>query len=105
MITSDLAEFGVRERKLLIGLLSAWSYQGLPEGFYDDEVVPMMNKDSGHVFLTNSEYQACMLNGDNLEIWHYCVNCGNEGFKEDCPISEIGDWCSKCAPKDYDEFN
>jgi hypothetical protein len=24
-----------------------------------------------------------MINGDNLEDWFFCPECGNEGFKED----------------------
>lgn len=95
--TTDLADFGSREREILIRLLQAWREQGLPEDFDLDEVVPMMNRNSGSVFLTNSSYQVAFLNGGNLESWYYCGNCGHEGFAEDCQINEDG--CNECCPK------
>jgi hypothetical protein len=96
ILTTDLADFGARERKMLIDLMSAWEKQGLPDDFHTEEVMPMMNRNSGFVFLTNSEFQVAMLNGDNLEIWHSCINCGHEGFSEDCQINEDGE-CNECA--------
>jgi hypothetical protein len=83
ILTSDLAEFGARERHMAKELLEAWETQGLPEDFYDDEVTIAFNKHSGCVFLTNSDFQAAMLNGDKLETWYNCPYCGHEGFKED----------------------
>ena len=94
--TTNLADFGSREREMLIDLLIAWREQGLPEDFYTDEVVPMMNRNSGSVFLTNSEYQVAMLNGKDLESWYYCPNCGHEGFKEDCQVNENNE-CNECC--------
>lgn len=94
IITTNLADFGSRERWLLVELLTAWDKQGLPDGFYDEEVHPMMNRNSGHVFLTNSEYQVAMMNGDKLEIWLNCPNCGHEGFEEDCQLNDDG--CNEC---------
>lgn len=91
--TSDLSKFGSRERKMVEELLRAWREQGLPEDFYDNEVVPMMNMNSGYVFLTNSEFEVAMMNGDKLEIWYTCPNCGHEGFKEDMLHSEDDDDC------------
>ena len=64
-------------------LLKAWRTQGLPEDFDDNEVTVMMNTHSGNVFLTNSEYQAAMMNDEKLETWYNCPYCGHEGFKED----------------------
>lgn len=78
--TTNLEEFGARERALMVTLLTAWEKQGLPSDFYDDEVTCMMNKNSGNVFLTNSEYQAAMMNGDKLETFYNCPECGHEGF-------------------------
>lgn len=93
--TTNLADFGQRERSLLIELLTAWNEQGLPDDFEDDEVVPMMNTSSGNVFLTNAEYQAAMMNGDNLETFYSCGNCGKEGFKEDF-TEYTEDNCTEC---------
>jgi len=98
--TTDLSDFGYREREELIRLLTAWHKDGLPEDFSSDEVYAMFNKNSGYVFLSNAEYQACMMNGDKLESWYSCSNCGHEGFKEDCQINENG--CELCSPWDGD---
>jgi hypothetical protein len=96
--TENLADFRSRERGMLLDILQAWEKDGLPEDFHQDEVRPMMNRNSGHVFLINSEYQTAMMNGDKLEIWHYCSNCGHEGFVEDCKINDDG--CECCHPTD-----
>lgn len=80
--TTNLADFGQRERALLIDLLEAWNNEGLPEDFYDDEVVPMMNVQSGNVFLTNSDFQVAMMNGSDLESWYYTPYSGHEGFAD-----------------------
>ncbi len=81
--TTDLSKFGHREREMARELLNAWYGQGLPEDFNDDAVTIMMNTNSGSVFLTNSDYQAAMMNGDKLESFYSCPYCGHEGFKED----------------------
>ncbi len=94
--TTDLSDFGFHERQKLIKLLVAWHQQAFPREFYPDGVMPMLNKESRWVFLTNSEHEVAMLNGDKLEIWHYCGNCGHEGFNEDCQLNEEG--CNECMP-------
>lgn len=83
MTTTDLSKFGHRERGMVEELLKAWRKQGLPEDFQDDAVVPMMNTHSGNVFLTNSDFQVAMMNGDKLESFYSCPECGWEGFKEE----------------------
>lgn len=95
--TTDLADFGYSERKELARLLEAWNTQGLPEDFSGDEVRPMMNRNSGNVFLTNADYQCAMLNGESLESWYNCSNCGHEGFAEDCILNDDG--CNECSPE------
>jgi hypothetical protein len=81
--TTDLSEFGWRERKMAAELLTASCEQGLPEDFEDDAITIMMNRKSGNVFLTNSEFQVAMMNGEKLESFYSCPQCGHEGFKED----------------------
>jgi hypothetical protein len=93
--TTDLADFGSRERHMLVELLTAWDDQGLPDDFDDSEVRPMMNRNSGNVFLTNSEFQVAMMNGEKLETWYNCPNCGCEGFAEDCKLNDEG--CNQCC--------
>ena len=96
LTTSDLIDFGYRERALLLDILKAWQETGLPGDFEHKEVRPVMNKSSGFVFLTNSEFQVAMMNGNKLESFYSCVICGHEGFKEDCTINEFG--CDHCHP-------
>lgn len=99
--TTDLSDFGSRERKILVDLLLAWLEQGLPDDFYDDNVIPMMNRNSGYVFLTNSEFQVAMMNGDKLETLYSCHNCGCEGFRdEDFCLNDEG--CNECYPNEND---
>lgn len=95
MITTDLADFGWRERRMAATLLTAMYDQGFPEDFEDDEVVIMMNRNSGNVFLTNSEYQVAMMNGDKLESFYSCPECGHEGFREDMAHGEDNAECQR----------
>lgn len=81
--TIDLSKFGYREWEILRDTLDAMIKHGLPTDFEFDGVHPMFNMDSGNVFLTNSEYQVAMLNGDKLESFYTCCECGCEGFQED----------------------
>lgn len=94
IITSDLSQFGSSERREVVQLLTAWDKQGLPVDFDESGVLPMMNRNSGCVFLTNSDYQVAMMNGNHLETWYSCPNCGHEGFNEDCKLNEGG--CNEC---------
>ena len=70
-------------------LLKAWRLQGLPNDFYDEDVTIMFNTHSDCVFLTNSEFQTCMLNGEKLESFYTCFQCGNEGFKNEILIKRL----------------
>lgn len=81
--TTNLADFGNRELAMVRDLISAMLEQGLPEDFYNNEVQPMFNQSSGCVFLTNSEYQVAMLNGDKLESFYSSPYEGFEGFYDD----------------------
>ncbi len=99
--TTNLADFGHREREEMTHLLNAWNQQGLPDDFCDDQVTFVFNKMSGCVFLTNGEYQTAMMNGDKLEIWHNCSNCGHEGFAEDCQLNDDG--CNECNEIEEDD--
>jgi hypothetical protein len=96
--TDNFADFGYRERQMLLDILQYWQKNGLPEDFDTNEVKPEFNRHSGYVFLVNSEYQVAMMNGDKLEIWHNCPNCGLEGFAEDCQLNDEG--CEACHPCD-----
>lgn len=81
--TTNLADFGSRERRMLIELLTAWDEQGLPENFNDEAVVPIMNQNSGNVFLTNEDFDVAMMHNGQLESFYSCPYCGHEGFKDE----------------------
>lgn len=81
--TTNIADFGWRERQMLIDLLTAWNDFGLPNDFSSDEVVPMMNINSGNVFLTNADYQVCMMKGKDLASFYTSPYEGKEGFFDD----------------------
>lgn len=81
--TTDFSEFGWRERKMASELLNASINQGFPQDFEDDEVQIMMNKNSGNVFFTNSEYQVAMMNGEDLESFYSLPYGGVEGFADE----------------------
>ena len=83
MTTTNLADFGWRERRMAAELLTASCDQGFPKDFEDSGVTIMMNQSSGNVFLTNEECQVAMMNGEKLESFYSCPECGHEGFKED----------------------
>lgn len=83
VVTINLTRFGHRELKIAEELLKAWREQGLPSDFYDDEVTINLNTYSGYVFLSNSDYQVAMLNGDQLESFYTDFETGEEGFKEE----------------------
>ena len=103
--TTDLADFGFHEREELIQILRAWHESGLPEDFCQEEVRPMFNKNSGNVFLTNSEFQVAMFNGKSLEMWVTCCNCGNEGYEEDVMIDEENECCAQCKMGDSEVYD
>ncbi len=98
IVTSDLSEFGYRELAEAAKLLTAYAEYDAPSNFYDEGLTLNMNRNSGYVFLSNSEYQVLMLNGDGkLEEWLYTPYAGHEGFLEDL-VEEY-----KAYPEDWDE--
>ena len=83
MTTTNLSDFGARELAELRYLLGAMLKQGLPDDFSKDGVIPMFDQPSGHVFLTNSEHEVCMINGDKLESFYTSPYDGLEGFYDE----------------------
>lgn len=81
--TTDLKDFGFNEIKELRDILDAWVEGGLPDDFTGDQVHPMFNRNSGNVFLTNSDCDVCMVADGVLCSWYSCPECGHEGFAED----------------------
>lgn len=91
MTTTDLSKFGFREIKMASELLNEWVNNGLPKDFECDEVTIMMNRNSGYVFLTNSDFQVAMMYNNKLELFYSCPECGCESFKDD--IENNGNEC------------
>jgi hypothetical protein len=100
-LTSDLSKFGNRELHKLKRLVEALETQGLPDDFWDSDVQIMLNTYSGKVFLTNSEYQVAMMNGDKLESWYFLSYHGNEGFFDD--LIYMYD-CGDILAEDFEEL-
>jgi len=69
-----------REREKVRDILNAWGNHGLPVDFDDDGVKMGFNKQSGNVFLVNSDYQCCMVSAGKLESFYYSPYEGIEGF-------------------------
>ncbi len=101
--TTDLSKFGYREIKLMRELIDAWMDQGLPDDFEDEGVQVMMNTNSGNVFLTNSEYQVVMMNGDKLKSFYNCPECGREGFKKEFEKDSDCEGCREIAGADEED--
>ena len=84
--TTDLKDFGFRELRMAADLLNAYCEN--PPECLGDGVHLMMNLHSGCVFLTDEDFNVAMMNGDTLEPFHSCPECGAEGFAEDMPESD-----------------
>lgn len=95
--TENLADFGMREIEELRDILDAWLDSGLPDDFYDDGVRPALNRNSGYVFLTNSDYQVCMAVDGKLESFYTLPYSGDEGLYED-----LVDWLDETNLDDAD---
>ena len=87
IVTADCRKFGAREVGMAIKILNAHvdhkTSSNFDRDFYQEEVSIAFNRNSGCVFITNSEYQAGVMNGDTLDMWYNCPICGHEGFAED----------------------
>lgn len=89
-VTNKLEDFGQREIKMAAELLQAYVDDTMhsdyfKEGFYDSKVHVCLNRSSGHVFLSNEEHQAAMINPDTgkLDMWYFTPYEGFEGFFDD----------------------
>ena len=81
--TTDLSEFGNRERAIAIELMTEWNNGNLPYDFESGNVQMMMNIKSGNVFLTNKYNQVAMMNKGKIESFYMSPNSGIEGFYDD----------------------
>lgn len=78
IVTENWDEFGfieIEEAKELLSHIKEIDSYG--------QVKVMFNKNSGYVFLCDSDYRVWMMNEGNIEEVFSCPYCGNEGFKKD----------------------
>lgn len=99
--TTNLSDFGYRELGMLRDLIQAKMDQGLPASFDLSGVTAMMNQNSGNVFFTNDEFEVAMLNGDKLELFVTCRECGDEDFASELSLNDNGE----CPKHDEDSSN
>lgn len=78
-VTSDLADFGSRERKMAGELLRAMS-ENNETHFLGEGVRVFMNRNSGYVFLSDEDYNTAMMDGDTLRDFLTSPYEGKEGF-------------------------
>tara|TARA_Y100001951_G_C11276857_1_gene262526 strand:+ start:18 stop:416 length:399 start_codon:yes stop_codon:yes gene_type:complete len=104
MLTSDIAKFGARERAILVELLEAWGRDGLPSDFYDEDVVPMFNMNSGYVFLTNADYQTAIMEDGKLVSHYFLPYGGLEGTLSEL-VEEFEKYGDSWHSDDVEAFN
>jgi hypothetical protein len=100
IVTKDLTEFGYRELEEAGILLQAYSEN---PSILGDKVEVFFNRNSGCVFLSDEDCNTAMMNEDNLELWHWCPECGTEGFKEDFDTGNNGS-DNKCCVEYIKQF-
>ena len=87
--TRDLSKFGHREREMAGDLLKALGNKNDKTKFFGNEGIAVeFNPNSGNVFLVDEDYNVAMMNGEDLEDFYSCPNCGHEGFLEDMDHGE-----------------
>ena len=91
--TRDLLKFGHREREEAARLLSALHTDKDKADMLSDGVAVEFNLMSGEVFLVDEDYNIAMMNGDILENWHLCPECGEEGFAEKFEGDDVNKCC------------
>jgi hypothetical protein len=95
IVTSDLSKFGYRELDRAGDLLKAYAEFGFDDM---DNVQLVMNTNSGYVFLTSEDSSTVlMMNGDKLEKFYSCNECGNEGFANE--VMTKSGRCNNCHKK------
>jgi hypothetical protein len=93
--TEDLGQFGSIELKEASKLILAID-NGLPDDFYHEGIKIGFNRNSGYVFLTNSDLQVAMYDKESDELYSYYSTPydGYEGSLEEL-ITEYDDMCKE----------
>jgi len=95
----DFSNFGYSEITMAQEILNAYMKSDLQLSGSGMKVC--LNPNSGFVFLSDEDYNVWMLNGENLEQFYSCPNCGHEGFKEEFEDQECED-CKSIFKGDFD---
>jgi hypothetical protein len=93
IVTSDLSEFGYRELKIAGQLLSTLKTDKDKTRFIDEGLTVFFNKKSGYVFLSDENFNVAMMNGDILEDFINCPDCGNAALASE--FSTESDCCKE----------
>lgn len=94
--TRDLSKFGYKELNEAGNLLKAYCNPDQNKTrFLGDGVALELNLNSGTVFLVDEDYNVAMLNGEYLEDFFSCPQCGHEGFLEEMEHGENDSECQE----------
>jgi hypothetical protein len=93
-VTNDLSRFGFRELKMAAQLLTAFTNYPYSTQL-GDGITIYMNSNSGNVFLSDEDFNVAMMNGDKLEDFYTCPECGREGFAEEMNHNEGRQGCQE----------
>ena len=85
---------GYREIKIVTELLQKYNESNNSDLPYPFKIG--YNLDSDNAFIFDEDYTTFMLNGDNLEQFYNCGNCGKEGFKVDFEGRAAETNCKDC---------
>lgn len=97
IVTSDISQFGFREKDMAAELLKTHGSSSDHTKFLGNSVNVFMNMNSGYVFLSDEDYNTAMMNGDNLEDFFSCPNCGNEESSSDFRAAFDNECCQEYA--------
>lgn len=91
--TQDFSKFGLIELDEAEKLLK--EYANNPNVLDGNGIKVEFNPNSGNVFLVDEDYNVAMMNGDTLEQFYTCPQCGFEGFLEDMNHEPVDDECTE----------
>lgn len=93
--TRDLMSFGYRELSEAADLLKALKTNKDKTRFLSHPLSIEFNPNSGNVFLVDEDCNVAMMNGEDLEDFFSCPQCGHEGFLEDMEHGEDDKDCQE----------
>ena len=92
-VTKNLEDFGFRELKEAGKLLTAYGSAEDNTRHLGEGVHICFNHQSGYVFLSDEDYNVAILNGDILEDFLTCPECGFEEADSNFEVGCVDDCC------------